>query len=147
VLELAGGTPTDAAAHAASEGLAVGRLGGLEDAPDARAMREYRARLDDLRGEIEEAEELGDGERAEHLRGELDVFVSQVSQRFGSRARTRGPAETARKAVTKVLRTLIAKLLDVHPALGEHLRHAVQTGVFCSYAPEVATSWDVSFPN
>jgi hypothetical protein len=146
VLELAGGTPSTGSTRAASEGLAVGRLGGLEDAPDARAMREYRARLDDLRVEIDEADALGDGARAERLRGELDLFASQVSQRFGSRARTRGPAETARKAVTKVLRTQIAKLLDAHPILGEHLRHAVKTGVFCSYAPDVATSWDVSFP-
>ena len=92
-----------------------------------------------------EAEGLADRGRAERLRGELDVFVAQVSQRFGSRARTRGPAETARKAVTKVLRTQIAKLLDVHPNLGEHLRETVQTGVFCSYAPTPATGWEVSF--
>lgn len=145
VLELAGGARAESSAHGATEGLAIGRLGGFEDAPDARAMREYRARLDDLRADIDEADALGDNGRAERLRGELDLLVAQLSQRFGSRARTRGPAETARKAVTKVLRTQIAKLLEVHPSLGEHLRDTVQTGVFCSYTPENPASWDVSF--
>ena len=65
--------------------------------------------------------------------------------RFGARAQLRGPAETARKAVTKVLRTQIGKLLDVHPALGRHLRDTVRMGTVCVYAPPTPVEWDVAF--
>jgi hypothetical protein len=57
----------------------------------------------------------------------------------------RGPAETARKAVTKVLRTQIGKLLDLHPALGQHLMETVRMGTVCVYAPPTRTRWTVVF--
>jgi hypothetical protein len=117
----------------------------LDDAPDARARREYHARLADLRAEIEEAERFADHGRVELLRGELDQLVRQLAVRFGTRAQRRGPAETARKAVTKVLRTQIGKLLDLHPALGRHLRHSVRMGTKCVYAPATPVAWDVVF--
>src|SRR5690606_4068331 len=109
--------------------------GALEDAPDPRAARAYRERVDEVRTELEEAERNCDPGRAERLRGELEALLAQIAQRFGSRARTRGPAETARKAVTKVLRTQIAKLTELDTAVGEHFRDSIETGVFCRYAP------------
>lgn len=144
VFELAGGGAAPETIREATEGLAIGGPGGaIEDAPDARALHEYRVRLDDLRTELDEAEELCDSGRADRLRDEVDFLVAQLAQRFGSRARTRGPAETARKAVTKVLRTQIGKLLDAHPALGEHLRASVRMGTFCSYAPRTPITWEL----
>jgi hypothetical protein len=131
---------------AVSDGLSVGPPGApLDDAPDEHARREYRARLNELRAELEEAEQLNDGGRAERIRAELDFLVSQLAERFGPHARTRSPAETARKAVTKVLRKQIGKLLDVHPALGRHLRDTVRMGKVCVYAPPAPVSWDVGF--
>jgi hypothetical protein len=128
------------------EGLSVGLPGGaLDDAPDERARREYRARVDDLRSELDEAEQCADAGRAERLRGELDALIVQLAARFGGRAARRGPAETARKAVTKVLRTQIGKLLDLHPALGRHLRDTVRLGTVCVYAPPTPVAWDVAF--
>jgi hypothetical protein len=148
VLELAGGAPAAVTpAPAVSEGLTIGGPGGeLDDAPDARAKREYRQRLDDLRAELDEAEQLCDSGRAERLRAELDFLVSQLAQSFGSHVRRRSLAETARKAVTKVLRTQIGKLLETHPPLGEHLRDSVRMGTFCSYAPRTPAAWDVALP-
>ncbi|HZR80810.1 MAG TPA: AAA family ATPase [Candidatus Binatia bacterium] len=146
VLQLASGPSGGEGVEAASDELTVGGLGGeLHDAPDAVARRQYRERLDDIRSELEEAEERRDTGRAERLRSELEVLVSQLAQQFGSRPRTRGPAETARKAVTKVLRTQIGKLIEVHPALGGHLRDAVRMGTFCSYSPRTPTDWEVVF--
>jgi hypothetical protein len=55
----------------------------------------------------------------------------------------RGPAETARKAVTKVIRTQIGKLLELHPALGRHLSETVRMGTVCVYAPSSRVDWDV----
>jgi len=145
VLDLAAGAPATGVAARAADGLTIGRGGAtLDDAPDARARREYRATLADLRAELDEAEAHCDGGRAERLRAELELITAQLAQQFGAHARTRGPAETARKAVTKVLRTQIAKLLDVHPALGEHLRDAVRMGTFCSYAPRTSVEWEIA---
>ena len=82
---------------------------------------------------------------AARLRGELDHLLAQLGARVGTRSTRRGPGETARKAVTKVLRTQIGKLLDLHPALGRHLRDAVRMGTVCVYAPATPVDWDVAF--
>jgi hypothetical protein len=44
-----------------------------------------------------------------------------------------------------VLRTQIGKLLDMHPALGRHLRDTVRMGTVCVYAPPAPVEWDVGF--
>ena len=145
VLEF-GATAAPPASRGALHGLSIGAPGAsIDDAPDHRARREYRARLDDLRAELEEAEQFADIGRAEQLRVELDQLMVQLAGRLGSRPVLRSPAETARKAVTKVLRTQIGKLLDVHPALGRHLRDTVQMGTVCVYAPPSPVAWDVGF--
>lgn len=136
-------SPSPWAVH---EGLSIGLPGGsIDDGPDQRAQREYRARLDDLRAELEEAEHFADTGRAERVRAELDQLAAQLARCFGARPSVCGPAETARKAVTKVLRTQIGKLLDLHPALGRHLRDTVRTGKVCVYAPPTPVSWEVGF--
>jgi hypothetical protein len=146
VLELACAGGAEPVRAQVPEGLEIADAGGaIDDAPDADARRAYRARVIELRAEIDDADEMCDRGRAERLRVELDFLVEQLAQSFGGRVRTRGPAETARKAVTKVLRTQIAKLLDVHPALGEHLRASLRMGTFCSYAPAAAPGWEIAF--
>jgi hypothetical protein len=130
----------------AAEGLPIGFPGGvLDDAPDEHARRAYRARLAELREELEEAERFADRGRAERLQEELEQVLAQLAGRFRTRATRRGPAETARKAVTKVLRTQIGKLLDAHPALGRHLRDTVRMGTVRVYAPPTPVAWDIGF--
>jgi len=130
----------------AAHGLSVGTSGGsLDDTPDHRARREYRSRLADLRAELDEAEHLGDLGRAEGLRVEVDQLVTELAGRFGARSARRGPAETARKAVTKVLRMQIGRLLDLHPVLGRHLRDTIRLGTVCVYAPATPADWNVGF--
>jgi hypothetical protein len=142
VLELAGVGRKALAAAEAVAGLPVALGATLEDAPDARARSAYAVRIDDLRAGLDEAERFGDLGRASHLRAEIDQLMTELSGRFRSRSRTRGPAETARKAVTKALRTQIGKLLASHPVLGRHLHHAVRMGTVCVYAPSNRIDWD-----
>ena len=144
VLEFVAMSAPPASSDAPHE-LAIGPGGSLDDAPDHQARRAYRARLDDLRAELEEAEQFADIGRAEQLRVEMDQLVVQLAGRFRARPALRGPAETARKAVTKVLRTQLGKLLDVHPALGRHLRDTVRMGTVCVYAPPTPVEWNVGF--
>jgi hypothetical protein len=37
----------------------------------------------------------------------------------------------------------IASIEQVHPQLGTHLRHGIQTGEVCRYAPEHPLDWEV----
>jgi hypothetical protein len=134
-------TPPGASASRPAE-LVVGAPGMvLDDGPDQRALRDYRARLDELRGELDQAEALGDLGRAQGLRNELETLMVGLSDQLGA-PRQRGPSETARKAVTKALRTQIGKILEEHPALGRHLRDTVRLGTVCVYAPPVRVDWE-----
>ena len=145
VLAFGAGVAAEVSSRVGDE-LEVGGLGGsLDGAPDERAREEYRARVGELRAELDEAELFADAGRAERVRAELEDLTVQLAGRFGGRVALSGPAETARKAVTKVLRTQIGKLLEVHPALGRHLRESVRMGTTCVYAPPTTVEWDVAF--
>ncbi len=144
VLQLGRAAATVPRPPAASEGLSIRKGdGAIDAAPDEHARRAYRVRLDELRVELEEAEEFADTGRVERLRAELEQLVGELARRFGTRAPRRGPAETARKAVTKVIRTQIGKLLELHPALGRHLSETVRMGMVCVYAPPIRVDWHV----
>jgi hypothetical protein len=90
-----------------------------------------------------EAKEFADGGRVERLRAEIDHLMTELAARFGSRAPRRGPTETARKAVTKVIRTQIGRLLELHLPLGRHLSETVRMGTVCVDAPGTRVEWDV----
>ena len=125
VLQLAGGSPVSAISVAAVEGLSIGRPGGaLDDAPDApRPPRVPRAARRPARRARRGRALRRPAAAPNGLRAELDSLTAQLGAALRlARARPRQPPKTARKAVTKVLRTQIGKLLDVHPPLGRHLR-------------------------
>lgn len=109
--------------------------------PDPRARLEYRARLEELRAELQEAECFADLGRQERLRNEIEELTRELSWRFRRLARGEGPAERARKAVGKAIRTQAHRIAAVHPPLGRHLVSAVRTGTFCTYAPREPTGW------
>jgi len=121
----------------------LGGRGG--DALDRRAIDEYRARLTELAGEIDEAEASHDIGRAERARLEYDALVDQLTGAVGIGGRVRGagvdPVERLRKAVTARLRDAIRRIDTVDPLLGRHLGNAVHTGTYCSYRPESPTLW------
>ncbi len=105
---------------------------------DARARDAYRARVAELRDEVEEAESLGDLGRAEHAREELDRIAEQLARAVGLGGRSRVAAsatERARVNVQRRLRDAVARIAEQDPALGRHLEWAVRTGTFCSYRP------------
>ncbi len=114
---------------------------------DARARREYQARVGDLREEIDEAEANADLERAARARAELDLLVAELAGAVGLGGRPRragDPAERARTAVAWRLRDAIRRVEAVHPALGRHLKRSVRTGALCGYDPEPPEVWSRS---
>ncbi len=113
-------------------------------APDPEARRAYRRRLDDLRGELEEAERFADIGRSAAVQAEMDALASELAAAYGLRgARAQGGAERVRKAVTKCIRDQIEKIGRADAALGRHLANAVRTGTFCAYVPERPVDWEL----
>jgi tetratricopeptide (TPR) repeat protein len=111
---------------------------GAADVLDERARREYKQRLDDIAGELREAEAGNDLVRAERLRAERDALIDELARATGLLGRPRrlgDPGERARKAVSARIRDAINRVEAVHSRLGAHLRASVVTGSQCSYQP------------
>ncbi|MDG2306833.1 MAG: AAA family ATPase [Candidatus Binatia bacterium] len=134
----------EAAAHEA-----VTRQGESEDdVLDERARAEYRAQLESLRGEIEEAEANNDTGRASELRGERERIAEVVAAATGLGGRSRRHAsgtERARINVTRTVRDAIKRIRENDPALGDHLEKCVRTGRLCGYSPDPLSpiDWDL----
>jgi tetratricopeptide (TPR) repeat protein len=106
---------------------------------DARAKDAYRRRLEELQGELDEAEGRADSGRAAGIREEMDALVHQLAGAVGLGGRDRrapSDAERARVSVTKAIRAAVARIGEHSPALGRHLDRTIRTGTFCSYLPD-----------
>jgi tetratricopeptide (TPR) repeat protein len=124
----------------AGENLAVrAGTGDAGAALDAQAKAEYRARLEDLRADIEEAEAFNDPERAARAREEMDFIAQELSSAVGLGGRDRraaSAAERARVNVTRALKREIRRIGDEDARLGRELATTVRTGTFCAYEPD-----------
>jgi tetratricopeptide (TPR) repeat protein len=128
----------DAPPLAAATELSVGWPGGAEAVLDRRAKDAYGRRLQELEGELEEANEWRDGERAARIREEIDFLETELAAAVGLGGRDRemaSPAERARVSATKAIKTAIGAVKRESPALAAHLTASIQTGRFCRYAP------------
>jgi hypothetical protein len=122
-------------------------LGDAGEMLDARAKAEYRARLQDLQAELDEAESFNDPVRAAKARAEMDFLVSELARAVGLGGRDRraaSHAERARLNVTRAIKAALDNIARSHPALGRHLRNTIRTGRYCSYTPDprVPISWE-----
>jgi hypothetical protein len=106
---------------------------------DATAKAAYKARLEELRAELEEAEGFNDPARAANARQERDFLVGELTRAVGLGGRDRravSHAERARLNATRAIRAAMANLARANPALGRHLSWTVRTGRYCSYTPD-----------
>jgi hypothetical protein len=124
-------------------------LEGREDVGDAgpmldpKARQQYRARVEELEEELEEAQRFNDRGREERAREELDALAGELARGVGLGGRERragSSAERARVNVQRRLRDVMRRVAEQHPALGAHLEASVRTGLFCVYAP----TWPVA---
>ncbi len=112
------------------------RAGDAGETLDAQAVTQYRMRIQDLRSELEEAEEMNDRGRADRLREELEFVADQLGGGLGLGGRKRKAAsdsERARVNVTRAIRSSVRKIADAHPPLGRRLIKSIRTGNVCSY--------------
>jgi hypothetical protein len=114
---------------------------GLSDggpALDAQTKLECRRRLNDLRQEINEAEQFHDPNRAAKAQDEMHAIARHLASAIGLSGgdrKTSSGAERARFAVTKRIKRAIRKIGEAIPSLGHHLLARVKVGYFCSYDP------------
>lgn len=105
---------------------------------DAQAKSEYRRRLEELRGELEEAERFNDPERAARIKEEMNCIAQAIAAALGLGGRQRktgSDAERARSAVTKRVKESISRISESIPPLGRHLALCVRTGYYLCYNP------------
>lgn len=105
---------------------------------DEDAKKSYRARLGDLREELEEAEKFNDILRTSKIREEIAIITNELARGlglFGRNRRALSDAERARVRVTLAVKGAIEKISKYNPAIGWHLASSVRTGAFCLYRP------------
>jgi hypothetical protein len=105
---------------------------------DDRAKNSYKARLRDLRDELEEAQSFNDIFRASKIKSEMAILTKELSRAFGLHGESRlaiSDAERARVRVTLAVKGAIAKISKYNPPVGWHLTSSVRTGSFCVYLP------------
>jgi tetratricopeptide (TPR) repeat protein len=112
-------------------------LGDAGPVLDGRARAVYRARIEELHGEIAEATMDGRHDQAEAMQAELEQVVAELARAFGLGGRDRraaSAAEQARLNVTRALRTAITRLSEVLPDAAA-LDRGTRTGLYCCYDP------------
>ena len=143
VLDLAtsveGSPPPAVARPEAHEQLRSEGLGDAGELLDAAAKASYKRRLEELREDLEEAQDFNDPERAARAQDEIDALVDQLAAGVGLGGRDRkaaSQAERARVNITKSVKDALKKIEENHRPLGEHLRTAIRTGAYCAYLPD-----------
>jgi predicted ATPase len=112
---------------------------GAGAALDARAKAAYRARVEELHEEIEQARDWADHERVARAREEMDFIARELARAVGLGGRDRptaSQAERARQNVGRALHKATRQIAAALPELGAHLERAIHTGGFCSYRPD-----------
>ena len=130
-----------------SEGALETSSGDAGAVLDPAAKAAYKARLEDLRAELQEAEDWGDEGRAARARQEIEFIAAELASAVGLGGRDRKAASTTERArlnVTRSIRSAIGRISDHSSVLGEHLAATVKTGTFCAYTPDPRSpiAWD-----
>jgi CheY-like chemotaxis protein len=126
-------------ADRADGGAAIAASGDAGPVLDAEAKAQYRARLDELAEELRDAERSNDGERASRANEERQLLIEQLAGAVGLGGRDRmaaSDAERARVNVTRAIKSVLDRIAENSPALGEHLAATLRTGQFCAYVPD-----------
>lgn len=122
-------------------------IGPAEKASDARALRAYQARMEELAGELIAAQTAGDGERILTLTEEyekLGEHLRTVTGKNGQSRREVDGLERARQAVSAAIRRTMKVLKGAHLGLWRHLYKHLKVGLVCEYSPDPPVTWITS---
>jgi predicted alpha/beta hydrolase family esterase len=113
---------------------------------DARARDELRARLFELRVEIDRADARGDSGGSSRLSEEFEQITRELSHAFGRGNVSRQfstPTERARTSVQKAIRRALTRIAEQAPDLANQLGRSIQTGASCRFEPadDLPSKW------
>jgi predicted ATPase/class 3 adenylate cyclase len=113
---------------------------------DEAAKAAYRLRMQQLRQEIDEAQDWQDPERAARAELEFEALTRQLASAVGLGGRNRVAAsssERARVSVRKAISAAITRITEQDRDLGLLLSTTVTTGTYCRYTPDprLPVSW------
>jgi hypothetical protein len=103
---------------------------------DDMAKARYRARIAELRAEIDDADLCADLERASRARLRMDDLIEQLSRATGLRGATRSfvdDRERARVAVRKAITRAFDAIAKLDPEIARELEVRVVTGSRCMF--------------
>jgi len=106
---------------------------------DARAKAAYRARLDELEAELEEAERFNHPGHAARASAGRHFLVNELARAVGLGGGDRRAASHAERAmlnVTRAIRAAMVKLARASPSLGRNHAATIRTGRYCFYTPD-----------
>jgi hypothetical protein len=105
---------------------------------DEEAKNAYKARLVELRDELDEAQGFNDIFRTSKIREEMAILTKELARASGLYGRNRlalSDAERARVRVTLAIKGAIEKISKYESSVGWHFAASVKTGAFCLYRP------------
>lgn len=108
------------------------------DSVDRAALRQYRARLQELEQLLAEAEAHADLGRAEKLRREQVALQRELARGLGLGGKSRPAGSTSERARVNVQRRLkdaLERVSEASPSLGTWLSRSVRTGTYCAFYP------------
>ena len=103
---------------------------------DDLAKAQYRRRINELRGEIDGAEDCADFERASRARAELDALIEALAKATGLGGRARplyDENEKARVSVRKAISRALSTIEEADADVAAELRARVVTGAHCVF--------------
>jgi len=115
---------------------------------DQEAVTSVLEKARQLQEEADEARALGQEEREEALRSQIDELVDGVQSTRGKRGTGRrfvDTVERARQAVHKNVRRSCHAIGKQAPRLGSHFGQCISISRYCSYSPATETRWIVHF--
>lgn len=120
-------------------------LGDAGVGSDAEALSAYRARYEQLRDELEDAQERHDVDAEEHIRVEMDDLSAHIKKDQGLGGRHRKDSDDrqrARKAVQAAIRRTLLEIGKYDKRMAEHLKAPTLTcGWQPCYEPRDPVEW------
>ncbi|MFC1705779.1 hypothetical protein ACFL59_03030 [Planctomycetota bacterium] len=114
-------------------------LSGRRDSPPATQQTVDQETIDRIRREIEDAEEVGNTEKAEELGAQLLKDLNKS----GQPRPLNDERERARKSVHKRIKHAIAKIAEAMPESAAHWDECLRLGNSCQYDPPDDVQWTV----
>lgn len=118
--------------------------GSAGDTSDHQSIRQFRARLEQIKVELAEAATDGDVHSQVELRQEAEQISQHLKRETNNHGNPRKAAdddEKARQTVSAAMRRAMSTLAGKHTPLWRHLKKHLKTGLYCCYEPDPPLTW------